>query len=100
MLRTISKIAGGQVVADTVQFFTQFEGMEEGFRERAATCRTAAAFGADLVRPGVLAPAGQHGGSALLGVPAGGLRRPADHGRRQPLLPALPSKWHRAPPPL
>jgi anion-transporting ArsA/GET3 family ATPase len=36
MLRTISKVAGGQVVADTVQFFTQFEGMEEGFRERAA----------------------------------------------------------------
>jgi anion-transporting ArsA/GET3 family ATPase len=35
MLRTISKVAGGQVVADTVQFFTQFEGMEEGFRERA-----------------------------------------------------------------
>jgi anion-transporting ArsA/GET3 family ATPase len=36
MLRTISKVAGGQVVADTVQFFTQFEGMEEGFRARAA----------------------------------------------------------------
>jgi anion-transporting ArsA/GET3 family ATPase len=35
MLRTISKVAGGQVVADTVQFFTQFEGMEDGFRERA-----------------------------------------------------------------
>jgi anion-transporting ArsA/GET3 family ATPase len=37
MLRTISKIAGGQVVADTIQFFIHFEGMEEGFRERAAT---------------------------------------------------------------
>lgn len=36
MLRTISKVAGGQVVADTVKFFTQFEGMEDGFRERAA----------------------------------------------------------------
>jgi anion-transporting ArsA/GET3 family ATPase len=35
MLRTISRVAGGQVVADTVQFFTQFEGMEEGFRARA-----------------------------------------------------------------
>ena len=35
MLRTIGKVAGGQVVADTVQFFTQFEGMEEGFRARA-----------------------------------------------------------------
>jgi len=36
MLRTIAKVAGGQVVTDTVQFFTQFEGMEEGFRARAA----------------------------------------------------------------
>lgn len=35
MLRTIAKVAGGQVVADTVQFFTEFEGMEQGFRERA-----------------------------------------------------------------
>ena len=35
MLRTIGKVAGGQVVTDTVQFFTQFEGMEEGFRARA-----------------------------------------------------------------
>ncbi|MGH9105471.1 MAG: ArsA family ATPase [Acidimicrobiales bacterium] len=35
MLRTIAKVAGGQVVTDTVQFFTQFEGMEEGFRARA-----------------------------------------------------------------
>jgi anion-transporting ArsA/GET3 family ATPase len=35
MLRTISKVAGGQVVTDTIGFFTQFEGMEEGFRARA-----------------------------------------------------------------
>lgn len=35
MLRTIAKVAGGQVVADTVQFFTEFEGMQQGFRERA-----------------------------------------------------------------
>jgi len=35
MLRTIAKVAGGQVVADTIGFFTQFEGMEEGFRARA-----------------------------------------------------------------
>ena len=35
MLRTIAKVAGGQVVAETIQFFTQFEGMEEGFRARA-----------------------------------------------------------------
>lgn len=35
-LRTLAKVAGGQVVADTVEFFTQFEGMEEGFRLRAS----------------------------------------------------------------
>lgn len=34
-LRALSKVAGGEVVADTVQFFTEFEGMEEGFRSRA-----------------------------------------------------------------
>jgi anion-transporting ArsA/GET3 family ATPase len=35
MLRTIAKVAGGEVVAETIQFFTQFEGMEAGFRARA-----------------------------------------------------------------
>jgi anion-transporting ArsA/GET3 family ATPase len=35
LLRTISKVVGGEVVADTVAFFTAFEGMEEGFRIRA-----------------------------------------------------------------
>jgi anion-transporting ArsA/GET3 family ATPase len=35
LLRTLAKVAGGQVVADTVEFFAEFEGMEEGFRARA-----------------------------------------------------------------
>ena len=35
-LRTISKVVGGAVVADTVAFFAAFEGMEQGFRDRAA----------------------------------------------------------------
>ena len=35
-LRTISKVVGGEVVADAVAFFQAFEGMEEGFRRRAA----------------------------------------------------------------
>jgi anion-transporting ArsA/GET3 family ATPase len=34
-LRTVSKVVGGQVVADAVAFFKAFEGMEQGFRERA-----------------------------------------------------------------
>ncbi|MDQ1394805.1 MAG: hypothetical protein QOG64_64 [Acidimicrobiaceae bacterium] len=34
-LRTISKVVGGDVVKDAVAFFNAFEGMEQGFRERA-----------------------------------------------------------------
>jgi anion-transporting ArsA/GET3 family ATPase len=36
LLRTISKVVGGAVVEDAVDFFESFEGMEQGFRERAA----------------------------------------------------------------
>lgn len=36
LLRTISKVVGGAMVSDAVAFFTAFEGMEQGFRERAA----------------------------------------------------------------
>ena len=36
LLRTISRVVGGEVVADAVAFFQAFEGMEQGFRERAA----------------------------------------------------------------
>ena len=34
-LRTISKVVGAEVVTDVVAFFQAFEGMEEGFRQRA-----------------------------------------------------------------
>jgi anion-transporting ArsA/GET3 family ATPase len=34
-LRTVSRVIGNQVVADAVAFFQAFEGMEEGFRNRA-----------------------------------------------------------------
>ncbi|HWE57591.1 MAG TPA: hypothetical protein VG435_18960, partial [Acidimicrobiales bacterium] len=34
-LRTLSKVVGGAVVQDAVAFFAAFEGMEQGFRERA-----------------------------------------------------------------
>jgi anion-transporting ArsA/GET3 family ATPase len=39
LLRTISKVAGADIVADAVAFFQAFEGMEEGFRARAARVR-------------------------------------------------------------
>jgi anion-transporting ArsA/GET3 family ATPase len=35
-LRTISKVVGGDVVRDAVTFFQAFDGMEQGFRDRAA----------------------------------------------------------------
>jgi anion-transporting ArsA/GET3 family ATPase len=35
-LRTVSKVVGTDVVRDAVAFFNAFEGMEQGFRERAA----------------------------------------------------------------
>ena len=35
-LRTVSKVVGGAMVADAVAFFAAFEGMEQGFRDRAA----------------------------------------------------------------
>jgi anion-transporting ArsA/GET3 family ATPase len=35
-LRTISRVVGGAMVADAVAFFAAFEGMEQGFRDRAA----------------------------------------------------------------
>ncbi len=39
LLRTISKVAGAEIVQDAVTFFQAFEGMEEGFRMRAEHMR-------------------------------------------------------------
>ena len=46
LLRTLSKVAGADIVHDAVAFFQAFEGMEEGFRLRAARVREL------LVQPG------------------------------------------------
>jgi anion-transporting ArsA/GET3 family ATPase len=35
LLRTVSKVAGAEIVQDAIGFFQAFEGMEEGFRIRA-----------------------------------------------------------------
>ena len=35
LVRTISKVVGGEVLDDALTFFNAFEGMEEGFRQRA-----------------------------------------------------------------
>ncbi|MGO8864407.1 MAG: ArsA family ATPase [Acidimicrobiales bacterium] len=39
LLRTLSKVAGAEIVQDAVSFFQDFEGMEEGFRVRAGAVR-------------------------------------------------------------
>jgi anion-transporting ArsA/GET3 family ATPase len=39
LLRTISKVAGAEIVDDAVTFFQAFSGMEEGFRDRAKAVR-------------------------------------------------------------
>jgi anion-transporting ArsA/GET3 family ATPase len=39
LLRTMSKVAGAEIVQDAVAFFQAFEGMEEGFRTRAGAVR-------------------------------------------------------------
>jgi len=39
LLRTISKVAGAEIVQDAVAFFQAFEGMEEGFSSRAGAVR-------------------------------------------------------------
>ena len=39
LLRTISKVAGTEIVRDAVTFFQAFDGMEEGFRTRAVHVR-------------------------------------------------------------
>ena len=39
LLRTISKVAGAEIVQDAVAFFQAFEGMEDGFRTRASAVR-------------------------------------------------------------
>ena len=45
LLRRLSRVVGAQVVNDAVEFFQAFEGMEDGFRERAD--RTMSLLGTD-----------------------------------------------------
>jgi anion-transporting ArsA/GET3 family ATPase len=45
-LRTVSKVVGGDVVRDAMAFFAAFDGMEAGFRDRAAS--TLALLSADV----------------------------------------------------
>ncbi len=44
-IRTVGRVVGGEVLDDALSFFTAFDGMEDGFRERAAHVQ--ALLGAD-----------------------------------------------------
>ncbi len=70
LLRTISRVAGADIVHDAVAFFQAFEGMEEGFRTRAARVKELLVQRGHRLRPGGLAP-------ARLGRRGGPLRRQA-----------------------
>ncbi len=39
LLRTVSRVAGAEIVEDAIAFFRAFDGMEEGFRDRAEKVR-------------------------------------------------------------
>ena len=56
LLRTISRVAGADIVRDAVAFFQAFEGMEEGFRTRAARVRELLVQDGHRLHPGGLAP--------------------------------------------
>ena len=72
-LRTIAKVVGSEVIEDVVAFFRAFEGMEDGFRERAARRRAAARRRVDGVHPRHVTAPRRHGGSGVL---RGATRRP------------------------
>ena len=65
LLRTISKVAGTEIVQDAVAFFQAFEGMEEGFRVRADAHAGLLARPTHRLRPRHLA-ARRHGGGGGL----------------------------------
>ena len=77
LLRTISKVAGAEMVQDAVTFFQAFQGMEDGFRARAGGRARAAGRPVHRLRAGDLAPARRRRGGRLL-------RRQADRDRGHP----------------
>ena len=66
LLRTISKVAGAEIVHDAVAFFQAFEGMEEGFRVRAERHASAAGPAHHRLRPRDLSPLRHRGGGGLV----------------------------------
>ena len=98
-LRTVGKVIGGDVLDDIVAFFRVFEGMEAGFRARAARVRRAAPRAHHRVRAHHVAAPRRRRRSRVLRRPpprrGAGCRRP----RREPGPPRLRGRRPgRAPP--
>ena len=87
LLRTISKVAGAEIVQDAVGFFQAFEGMEEGFRTRAGAVRELLADPSHRLRAGHLGPARRHRRGQLL-------RREADRSATWPPAALVVNRIH------
>ena len=74
LLRTISKVAGAEIVQDAVAFFQAFEGMEEGFRSQGQRRARAPGRPVHRLRAGDLGPARCRRRSQLLRREAGRAR--------------------------
>ncbi len=66
LLRTISKVAGAEIVQDAVGFFQAFEGMEDGFRSRGQRGPRPPGRPGDGLRPRHLGPARRRDRGRLL----------------------------------
>ncbi len=84
MLRTISRVVGGAVVADAMAFFSAFEGMEQGFRDRATRVRGVAGRSGDGVRGDRRPPPRRGGRGDLLRRSPARILRPGGSARDQP----------------
>ena len=80
-LRTVARVVGSEVIDDVVAFFRAFEGMEDGFRDRALAVEALLAAPETGVRARHLAAARRDGGGAVLRATARA-ERPDDRGAR------------------
>ena len=88
-LRTISRVVGTEAVDDVVAFFRAFEGMEEGFRDRAGAGDDAARSRRDRVRARHVAAARRGRGGRVLRRPRSPTATSRSTRCREPRAPAL-----------
>ena len=98
LLRTLSRVVGSDAITDAVAFFQAFEGMEDGFRQRADDVDRLLKSRRDGLRPGHGATAGHRRGGALLRPAPDRQRHPAGGRDRQPRAPSVPPRSVRVAP--